>query len=167
MRGEQVVANAGMLPPLFRDPISVDHRLHLAKINFLCNIFLIIRCGRFQRPRYTADSHSKIMKTPALTAKILLLLFLFNMANAGQPDSFQAGVIVCLLPIEHADAEELADVLAPFLSPRGKIAAYSPTNTLILKDQPSVVKMLVKVIKGRSDLSECQNFKAEGDVKSP
>jgi len=36
--------------------------------------------------------------------------------------------------------------------------AYSPTNTLIIKDNPSVVKMLIKVIKGREDLSECQNF---------
>jgi type II secretory pathway component GspD/PulD (secretin) len=63
-----------------------------------------------------------------------------------------------MVSIEHADAEQLADVLAPFLSPQGKIGAYSPTNTLIIKDQPSVVKMLIKVINGKEDLSECQNF---------
>ena len=63
-----------------------------------------------------------------------------------------------MVPLEHADAEQLAETLAPFLSPQGKISAYSPTNTLIIKDQPSVVRMLLKVIKGRSDLSECQNF---------
>ena len=80
------------------------------------------------------------------------------MADAGQPDPFHEGSIVCLVPIEHADAKELADVLTPFLSPQGKITAYSPTNTLIIKDQPSVVKMLIKVIKGRPDLSECQDF---------
>jgi type II secretory pathway component GspD/PulD (secretin) len=98
------------------------------------------------------------MKALALPARILLLLFCFNIVNAGQLSSFQEGVIVCMLPIEHADAEKLTEVLAPFLSPQGKIAAYSPTNTLIIKDQPSVVKMLIKVIKGRSDLSECQNL---------
>ena len=63
-----------------------------------------------------------------------------------------------MVPLEHADAEQLADVLAPFLSTQGKITAYSPTNTLIIKDQPEVVKMLIKVIKGNADLSECQNF---------
>ena len=98
------------------------------------------------------------MKASALLAKILLLLIFLSMANAGQLYSYQERVIIfCMLPLEHADAEQLADVLAPFLSPQGKIAAYSPTNTLIIKDQPSVVRMLIKVIKGRPDLSECQN----------
>jgi len=60
-----------------------------------------------------------------------------------------------MLPLEHADAEQLSGVLAPFLSPQGKIGAYSPTNTLIIRDQPAVVKMLIKVIKGREDLSQC------------
>jgi len=63
-----------------------------------------------------------------------------------------------MVTLEYADAEKLADTLAPFLSPQGKISAYSPTNILIIKDQPSVVKMLIKVIKGREDLSECLNF---------
>ncbi len=74
-----------------------------------------------------------------------------------------------MLPLEHSDAEQLADVLAPFLSPQGKIAAYSPTNTLIIKDQSSVVRMLIKVIKGIADLSECQNFEnvPEGSKKIP
>jgi hypothetical protein len=44
---------------------------------------------------------------------------------------------------------------------KGKIAAYSPTNTLVIKDQPSVVKMLIKVIKGKEDLSECENSKKD------
>ncbi len=70
-----------------------------------------------------------------------------------------------MVPLEHADAEQLADTLAPFLSPQGKISAYSPTNTLIIKDQPSVVRMLIKAIKGRSDLSECQNFQNGPETK--
>ena len=98
------------------------------------------------------------MKVSALIAKILILLIFLSMANAGQLYSYQERVIICMVPLEHADAEQLADTLAPFLSPQGKISAYSPTNTLIIKDQPSVVRMLIKVIKGKADLSECQNF---------
>jgi len=98
------------------------------------------------------------MKASALLTKILLLLIFLTMANAGQLYSYQERVIICMLPLEHADAEQLADVMTPFLSPHGKITAYSPTNILIIKDQPSVVKMLIKVIKGRADLTECQNF---------
>ena len=98
------------------------------------------------------------MKASALLTKILLLLIFLSMANAGQLYSYQERVIICMLPLEHADAEQLADVLAPFLSPQGKIVTYSPTNTLIIKDQPTVVRMLIKVIKGKADLSECQNF---------
>jgi len=98
------------------------------------------------------------MKAPALLAKILLLLIFPSMVNAGQLNSYQERIIMCMLPLEHADAKQLADTLAPFLSSQGKISAYSPTNTLIIKDQPSVVRMLIKVIKGKEDLSECQNF---------
>lgn len=98
------------------------------------------------------------MKASALLAKIFILLIFSSMANAAQLDAYQERIIICMLPLEHADAEQLADVLAPFLSPQGKILAYSYTNTLIIKDQPSVVKMLIKAIKGKADLSECQNF---------
>jgi type II secretory pathway component GspD/PulD (secretin) len=98
------------------------------------------------------------MKSPALLAKILLLLIFLCMAIAGQLNSYQERLILCMLPLEHADAKKLVDVLAPFLSPHGKITFYSLTNTLIIKDQPSVVRMLIKAIKGRSELSECQNF---------
>jgi len=109
------------------------------------------------------------MKASALLAKILLLLIFLSMANAGQLNSYQERIIICMLPLEHSDAEKLADVLSPLLSPQGKIATYSPTNTLIIKDQPSVLRMLIKVIKGRADLSECQNFEnvPEGSNKIP
>ncbi len=108
------------------------------------------------------------MKAPALLAKILMLVIFLSMTNAGQLYSYQERIIICMLPLEHADAKQLADVLAPFLSPQGKIIAYSPTNTLIIKDQPSVVRMLIKVIKGGADLSECQNFEhlPEGNDKT-
>ena len=98
------------------------------------------------------------MKASALSAIILILLIFLCMANAIQLYSYQERVIICMVLLEHADAEQLSETLAPFLSTQGKISAYSPTNTLIIKDRPSVVKMLIKVIKGKADLSECQNF---------
>ena len=109
------------------------------------------------------------MKVSALIAKILILLIFLSMANASQLYSYQERDIICMVALDHADAEQLANTLAPFLSPQGKISAYSPTNTLIIKDQPSVVKMLIKVIKGKADLSECQNFEhvPEGNNKIP
>jgi hypothetical protein len=52
--------------------------------------------------------------------------------------------------LEHADAEYLASVLEPFLSPEGKITPHRPTNTLIIKDRAPVVNMLSEVIKDRA-----------------
>ena len=73
-------------------------------------------------------------------------------------------IIVCLLTLEHADAERLVTVLSPLLSPNGTITAYAPTNTLVIKDRASVVLMLVKAVKGKPDLSGCDNWKqAPGD----
>ena len=92
---------------------------------------------------YFANRQSEAMKASALLAKILILLIFSSMANFGQLYSYQERVIICMVPLEHADAEQLADNLAPFLSTHGKINAYSPTNTLIIKDQPSVVRMLI------------------------
>ena len=107
------------------------------------------------------------MKASALIVKILLLLIFSSMANSGQLYSYRERVIICMVPLEHADAEQLADTLTPFLSAQGRISAYSPTNTLIIKDQPSVVRMLLKAIKGREDLSECQNFQNGPETKHP
>ena len=67
-------------------------------------------------------------------------------------------IIVCLLPLEHADAEELAAVLTPFLSSSGTIVPFTHSNTLIIKDKAATVKQLIKAIKGSEDLRVCQNF---------
>ena len=97
------------------------------------------------------------MRTAFHIATISLMLICLQVANAEPPKEPRQRVIICLVTLEHADAEQMAEILAPFLSPHGKIVAYAPTNTLIITDQPSVVKMLIKIIKGRPDLSECQN----------
>ena len=58
-------------------------------------------------------------------------------------------IVIQIVQLEHADAEELAEVLRPFLSKDGSITAYGPANSLIIKDRKSIVRELVKVIKGR------------------
>ncbi len=61
----------------------------------------------------------------------------------------QISRIVCMIQLEHADAEYLASVLKPFLSPQGSIVPYVHTNTLIIKDRASIVNMLAEIIKGK------------------
>jgi len=54
-----------------------------------------------------------------------------------------------MIQLEHADAEYLASVLKPFLSPQGSIVPDVHTNTLIIKDRASIVNMLAEIIKGK------------------
>jgi len=58
-------------------------------------------------------------------------------------------IVVQIVQLEHANAEDLAGVLQPFLSKDGRITAYASGNILIIKDRKSIVAELVKVIKGR------------------
>ena len=58
-------------------------------------------------------------------------------------------LVVCMIQLDHADAEYLATILKPFLSPDGSLTPYAPTNTLIIKDRQAVVNMLSEVIKGK------------------
>lgn len=60
-------------------------------------------------------------------------------------------IVVKVIRLDHADAEHLASVLRPLLTKDGRITAYSPTNTLIIRDRKSLVEQLVRVIKGVSE----------------
>ncbi len=75
-------------------------------------------------------------------------------------------IIVCMIQIEHADAEYLASILEPSLSPQGSIIPYKTTNTLIIKDRAPVVNMLAEIIKGKpcTPISNPSDVEA-GDVK--
>jgi type II secretory pathway component GspD/PulD (secretin) len=82
---------------------------------------------------------------------ILLLVLLTAGFSLAQEKTIPSGerVIVCMIQLEHADAEYLASVLKPFLSPQGSIVPDVHTNTLIIKDRASIVNMLAKIIKGK------------------
>ena len=82
---------------------------------------------------------------------ILLLVLLISDFSLAREKTTSSGerIIVCMIRLEHADAEHLASVLKPFLSPQGSIVPDVHTNTLIIKDRASIVIMLAEVIKGK------------------
>jgi type II secretory pathway component GspD/PulD (secretin) len=83
----------------------------------------------------------------ALAALLITIPACFSSSRAEK--SSEERIVVCMIQLEHAEAEELAAVLQPLLSPAGSIVPYRPTNTLIIKDRASVVEKLSTVIKGR------------------
>ena len=92
-----------------------------------------------------------MMRLPAIcVATALFLMPALNgitLAQGKKPTGER--VVLCMIQLEHADAEELAAALEPFLSPAGSIAPYRPTNTLIIKDKASIVEQLAIAIKGK------------------
>ena len=94
---------------------------------------------------------------------ILLLVVLTSDFCLAQEKTTSSGerVIVCLIQLEHADAEHLAAVLKQFLSPQGSIVSDAHTNTLIIKDQASIVNMLAEVIKGKPCAAVSEQPEAE------
>ena len=84
---------------------------------------------------------------------VLLPLFLLlpstsGDARAGDKTLPENRVVIQVIQLDYADAEYLVNVVAPLLSPQGRVVAYRPTNCLIIKDRASVVKRLVEIIKG-------------------
>ena len=82
------------------------------------------------------------------------IIFILSIICSGSSFSQYSGprnepIVIQIVELEHAEAEELAKVLQPFLSKDGRITAYAPSNSLIIKDRKSIVEALVKVIKGR------------------
>ncbi len=92
-----------------------------------------------------------MMRYIAFLMALWLCLTLFStQPGFARRDSLSGERIVfCMIQLEHADAEELAAVLEPFLSPAGSITAYRPTNSLIIRDRLSVVEQLSTAIKGK------------------
>jgi len=99
---------------------------------------------------------------------ILLLVLLTSGYSPAQEKTTSSGecVIVCMIQLEHADAEYLASVLIPFLSPKGSIVSDVHTNTMIIKDRASIVNMLAEIIKGKpcTPISQPSDIEA-GEVK--
>ena len=71
--------------------------------------------------------------------------------RAQEPVPADDPIIMRIIKLDYADAAQVADTMEPFLSPQGRIMAYEPTNSLIIKDRQSIVSDLVRIIKGRSE----------------
>ena len=86
-----------------------------------------------------------------LFAGIMCVLAVVCSGNSFSQQAESRGdpIVIQIVELDHADAEELAKVLQPFLSKDGRITAYGPSNSLIIKDRKSIVEALVKVIKGK------------------
>jgi len=97
---------------------------------------------------------------------LTLVLLCAGFSFAQQPKKVGGRIIVCMIQLEHADAEYLATVLKPFLSPEGSIVPYKTNNTLIIKDRAPMVNMLAEIIKGKpcTPISNPSDVDA-GDVK--
>jgi general secretion pathway protein D len=63
-------------------------------------------------------------------------------------------IIIQIIELDYAEAEHLASVISPLLSPEGRVVAYPRTNTLIIKDKAYIVKRLVEIIKGPCDKAQ-------------
>ena len=108
-----------------------------------------------------------MMRAPLMILAAAIILALlpvqFSFAQQKQISSGEQ-VVVCMIRLEHADAENLAAVLNPFLSPRGSITAYAPTNTLIIRDRASIVDMLAEIVKGKPCTTAAPQ--AGGDIET-
>jgi type II secretory pathway component GspD/PulD (secretin) len=74
-----------------------------------------------------------------------------HFAQAQTAGSPREPIIIRVIQLDYADANQLAAVLSPLLSEHGSIVPYTPTNILIIRDKKSVVEKLVRIIKGPSD----------------
>ena len=95
-------------------------------------------------------------KSPGFSFAVVLLLILYPtcFSLAQLEKAYGERIVVCMVQLEHADAEELAAVLQPLLSPAGSIVPYRRTNTLIIKDRASRVEQLSIAIKGKPCIPE-------------
>lgn len=110
----------------------------------------------------------KVFRQLTLQLRLLMTLHLAlltpGLSLARDTTAHSGGrLIVCMIHLEHAEAEHLASVLEPFLSPEGTITPHGPTNTLIIKDRSPVVNMLSEVIKGKPCVPVSEPSKAETD----
>jgi type II secretory pathway component GspD/PulD (secretin) len=82
----------------------------------------------------------------------LLLIFLIQLhpSYALGERQLEDPIVIQVIHLDYADAERLASILAPLLSRDGRVVAHRPTNSLIIKDRASLVKRLVKMIKGNA-----------------
>ena len=94
-----------------------------------------------------------VMRPTVFTLALILFIPLIHLypSYAQEAKPSRDPIVIQVIHLDYADAEHLASVLAPLLSLDGRLVAYRPTNSLIIKDRASLVKRLVQIIKGDPD----------------
>ena len=94
-----------------------------------------------------------VMRPPLFVLTMLLLIPLIHLhpSYAQEAKPSRDPIVIQVIHLDYADAEHLACVVAPLLSMDGRVVAYKPTNSLIIKDRASLVKRLVEIIKREPD----------------
>jgi general secretion pathway protein D len=70
-------------------------------------------------------------------------------------------LVTRVLQLENVAANQLVPILRPLVPQQGHLAAYTPTNVLVITDRASNIKRLLKVIKGidRADQTQIEIIK--------
>jgi len=110
-------------------------------------------------PEYSKTVRYHYIFTILRFAVYAMLGFILALISSDTSFSQYAGprdepIVIQIVQLNHADAEDLAKVLTPFLSKDGRITAYGPANSLIIRDRKSIVRELVTVIKGKMENDE-------------
>lgn len=66
--------------------------------------------------------------------------------SAGQTGSFDAQTIVQIIPLEYIDPDEMAKILAPFVSAQGTIVSHNDAQTLIVVDTLSNIRKILNLV---------------------
>ncbi|MBL4712730.1 MAG: type II secretion system secretin GspD [Gammaproteobacteria bacterium] len=78
---------------------------------------------------------------------------------SGPKSNFAADELVTkIIRLDHVPAAQLVPILRPLVPQQGHLAAYNPTNTLIITDHAGNIKRLMKIIQGvdRPDSDELE-----------
>ncbi len=78
---------------------------------------------------------------------------------SGNRDDFSTDELITkIIRLDHVPASQLVPILRPLVPQQGHLAAYNPTNTLIITDHAGNIKRLLKIIAGvdRPDSDELE-----------
>jgi len=78
---------------------------------------------------------------------------------SGKKDNFADDELITkIIRLDHVPASQLVPILRPLVPQQGHLAAYNPTNTLIITDHAGNIQRLLKIIRGvdRPDSDELE-----------
>jgi general secretion pathway protein D len=90
----------------------------------------------------TVPSGAVIKIVPSKEAKTSTVPTILPKGVVSPNDEF----VTRLIPLSHVDANNMVSILQPMVSPEGLLAAYGPTNTLILIDTAAQTDRLAKIL---------------------